>query len=296
MSTTERTNREARKLLLATQAKEDRKVSKPRTSSSGGKKWQPSWRDGVAGLVLGVLSSIALLNLGLIGAIPYLRGDHVYGIGAVVGQLLGITRLRGLPWVAAASSAAGILVVGYTPLVKPLIRACVRTDKLHPVEAVVVLSSDIFPDAQPTDVAQIRLLRGYEVIREGYAKRLVLTRLRPPKQSYEPAVEAQMQRLNIDFTIEETEPVSNTHDEAVEVARLAKARGWKEIILVSDPIHLRRAGAVFEKQGLKVMCTPCIVRNYDLEDLSAPGQRINAFRDWIWEWGGMQVYKRNGWI
>jgi uncharacterized SAM-binding protein YcdF (DUF218 family) len=294
MSTTERTNREARKLLQATQAKEDRKVSKPR--SSPGKNSQPGWRDAGAGLVLGALSAVALLKLGVIGAIPYLRGDHVYGIGAVVGLLLGISRLRWLPWVVAVIAAAGILVVGYTPLVKPLIRACTRTDSLHPVEAVVVLSSDIFPDAQPTDVAQIRLLRGYEVIREGYAKRMVLTRLRPPKQSYEPAVEAQIQRLKIDFTIEETEPVGNTHDEAVEVARLAQARGWKEIILVSDPTHLRRAGAVFEKQGLKVMCTPCIDRSYDLQSLDAPSERIDAFRDWIWEWGGMQYYKRNGWI
>lgn len=293
----ERTNREARKLLLGLQEKEDRKAkSSSSRGSKGRSKGQPGWREALVGILLAVLATFALQRLGLIGMVPVLRGDHAIGVAAVVGLLLGISRVRALLWVGAGVAAAGLLVVGYTPLVHPLIRECVRRDPLRPVEAVVVLGSDIFPDGQMSDAAQIRLLRGYEVIRQGYAKRLVITRLQPPKRSYQPPISAQFDRLGFDIPLEEVGPVRNTHDEALKVSELAQDRGWKQIILVSDASHLRRAGAVFEKTGLKVMCTPCLDRRYDLETLSTPGERWDAFRDWLWEYIGYHTYRRNGWI
>lgn len=294
MPSSERINREGRKLLLGAQARENRSVkSRP---ASAGKKWRPTPVDAAMGAVLGVLSGVALSRLGLIGMIPLLRGDHAYAIAGLVGLVLGISRLRALVLAGAALAALGVLVVGYGPFVKPLANSVVRRDPLRRADAVVVLSSDIFRDGQMTQAAQIRLLRGYEVIREGYAPRLVITRLRPPKESYEPVIEKQLRRLKLEFPIDETLPVGNTHDEAIEVGRLVRDHAWREIILVSDPTHLRRAGAVFEKQGLKVLCTPCADRDYDLENLSTPGERIDAFRDWLWEAIGYEVYKRNGWI
>lgn len=292
MPASERINREGRKLLLRAQTRENRSV---KSRSSSGKKRHPPWQDAIMGAVLGVLTGVALSRLGL-GVIPAFRGDHPYAVAGVLGLLLGMSRLRVLVWAAAGLTALGFLVIGYGPFVQPLVRSEVRRDTLRPADAVVVLSSDIFPDGEFTETAQIRLLRGYELIQEGYAPRLVITRLQPPRESYEPAIDRQLQRLRIDFPIEETLPVGNTHDEAIEVGRLARDRGWKEIILVSDPTHLRRAGAVFEKQGLKVICTPCADREYDLENLNSPFGRIDAFRDWLYNRIGYEIYKRNGWI
>ena len=289
----DRTNREARSILVGRQEREEGKQVERRKAKA---QWRPSWRDGVAGAVLGVLSAMALARLGLIGMIPVLRGDHLYGVAAIAGALLGISRLRALPWTAAGLSAAGMLLIGYTPLVNPLIRECVRRDPLARADAVVVLSSDIFRDGQMMQSAQARFLRGYEVVREGYAPRMIITRLHAPKPSYRPALDAQLDRLDLDFPIEETAPVRNTRDEALAVARLAEARGWSRIILVSDASHLRRAGAAFEKAGLEVLCSPSADREYDLESLDTPDQRLNAFRDWVWEAVGYQTYRRNGWI
>lgn len=288
-------NLEARKLLTSAQVRENRGMKLPRPGKGKSKGQPAGWREAVAGMVLMVLTIFALQRVGL-GTIPLFRGDHALGVAAVLGLLLGISRVRNLLWVVAGVVVAAMLVVAYTPLVHPLIRQCVRRDPLRPVEAVVVLGSDIWPDGQMNDAAQFRFLRGYEVIREGFAKRMVVTRLQPPKGSYLPALRAQAERLDFDFPIEETGQVGNTHDEAIQVSRLARERGWEEVILVSDAWHLRRAGAVFEKAGLKVICTPCPDREYDLDNLSTPMERIDAFRNFLWEWGGYQIYRFRGWI
>lgn len=295
MPSQRKVNQEARSILLNAQHREGRGVKLPRSGKSRSKGQPVTWRDTVMGVILTVLTVYALQRVGL-GTIPLFRGDHALGVGAVLGLLLGLSRVRNLLWVVSGVVVASLLVVSYTPVVKPLIRQCVRRDPLRPVEAVVVLGSDIWPDGQMTQAAQIRLLRGYEVIRSGYARRMVVTRLYPPKQSYLPALRAQMERLELAFPIDEEGPVWNTHDEALKVSALAKERGWKEVILVSDASHLRRAGAVFEKNGLKVICSPSADREYDLENLNTPGERLDAFRDWLWESIGYQIYRFRGWI
>jgi len=255
---------------------------------------RPTWRDGLAGLILGTVTGVSLGELGLQSA-PFFRGEHLLAASALVGVLVGISRLRRALWAAAAVATAGLLLVAYTPLVAEPVRECVRRDGLQRVEAVVVLSSNIQADGEPTEAAQIRLLRGYEVLRAGFAKRLVIPRLMPPKASYMPAVRRQMEALGLDYPVDEVGPVGNTRDEAIAAATLARKEGWRRVILVSDPVHLRRAGAAFEKAGLAVLCTPCAERNYDLSSLAVPAERLHAFRDWLWESLGLWWYRRKGW-
>jgi uncharacterized SAM-binding protein YcdF (DUF218 family) len=221
---------------------------------------------------------------------------HGFGLAALTGALIGATRLRFLLWGAGGAAAAALIVIGYTPLIVPHVRGLVRSDPLRPVEAVVVLSSDIEKSGALTPIAQGRLLRGYELLRQGYAKRLILTRLYPPKGSYVPAVSAQMRNLGLDFPIMETGAVWNTHDEALEVRELARKKGWSEVILVTDPTHTRRAAATFEKEGVRVLCSPCLPRLYDLPTLETPMERIFAFRDWFYEATGWVVYRLRGWV
>jgi uncharacterized SAM-binding protein YcdF (DUF218 family) len=106
----------------------------------------------------------------------------------------------------------------------------------------------------------------------------------------------QMRAFRLDYPIDEVGPVLNTHDEALAVARLAHQRGWQRVLLVSDPLHMRRAAAVFTHAGLPVSCSPCGGGEYDLRSLQGPGDRLAAFRDWVKEWIGCQVYHRRGWM
>jgi uncharacterized SAM-binding protein YcdF (DUF218 family) len=91
-------------------------------------------------------------------------------------------------------------------------------------------------------------------------------------------------------------PAENTHEEALRTAELAGRRGWKTIILVTDPLHMRRAAAVFAKTGLQVVRCPCEHSEYDVRRLDNVPVRVAAFRDWMHEAIGWHVYKRRGWL
>lgn len=254
------------------------------------------WRDAASGAVLGVLAWEAGVYAG-VQALPLLRGPHGLPLAALLGALLGLTRARVVMWWFGGVVAATLLLVGYTPWINGAFRSLIREDPLQPTEAVVVLSSDIFRDGAIPAEAQNRLLRGYEVIQQGFGRRLVVTHLPPPKPSYVPAIREEMQRLGLRFPVEEVPgPVWDTHDEAVAVARLARERGWPRVILVSDPSHLRRAAAAFEKAGVQVLCAPGAVRNYNPHHIWGPQARVEAFRDWLYETVGFQVYRMRGWI
>jgi uncharacterized SAM-binding protein YcdF (DUF218 family) len=216
---------------------------------------------------------------------------------ALAGAVIGLTRLRALLWVLLALLASSVLVLEHTRLVNPgLMQGVIRADPLQPADAVVVLAAAAQKDGELAVDMQYRVLKAYELLGQGFAPRMVLTQQDPPVPSTRPAIEAQMKALGLDFPIDEVAPVANTHDEAFRVAELARERGWKRVLLVTSPLHTRRAGAVFEKAGLPVICVPCVEGEYDLSRLAGPAERLRAFRDWLHEVIGIEGYRRRGWI
>ena len=95
---------------------------------------------------------------------------------------------------------------------------------------------------------------------------------------------------------------SDTHDEAVKTAALAKERAWKSIILVTSASHMRRAEATFRKAGLNVTCAPCnllstVFREDDLDWFHAPHHGgAEAFAIWFHEVLGWLAYRWRGWV
>ncbi|HEU4754968.1 MAG TPA: hypothetical protein VFU47_17810, partial [Armatimonadota bacterium] len=224
MPSQKRVNQKGREVLVSAQRKASGGKKKPAGSSRGPWWERVYWPGAAQGLVLGVVI-YAAGSLVLPQLVPVLRGNHPLPVAALLGAVVGGSRLRPLLWAWAGAVCALLLVVGYTSLVGPAVRSLVRSDRLQPTEAVVVLSSDIEPSGALTALAQARLLRGYELLQEGYARRLVVTRLPPPKKSYVPVVTRQMRNLGLDYLIEETEVVGNTYDEALAVKRLMAHRG-----------------------------------------------------------------------
>jgi uncharacterized SAM-binding protein YcdF (DUF218 family) len=209
---------------------------------------------------------------------------------------MALTRARPLLWAAAVLSVAAWGVVAYTPLVRVLMPLVERQDRLRPMPAIVVLSASQHRDKTMNAAGQQRVIEGYTLLRQGMAPRLVLTNEVVPYGSAVPAVRRQMQMLGLNYPVDEVGPVFDTHDEAVRVAQLARERGWHQVILVTHIWHARRAAAVFEKAGLPVLCAPCVETEYDLSALKSPDDRLHAFRDWLHEIIGYQIYRLRGWI
>ena len=93
--------------------------------------------------------------------------------------------------------------------------------------------------------------------------------------------------------------VHTTHDEAVRMAALARAQGWRRVALVTSPTHTRRACATFERAGLAVVCTPALARDATWggpAPLRSPGDRLRATRLWLHEVVGWLTYRARGWV
>lgn len=256
------------------------------------------------GFLIGILTWLALIVLGV---------EAVPGVGPLTGRplvfpLVGISAgllacnsrrwVRGLFWSGAGVVGALLLLVATTPWMSWLLPRSTG-DPLAFADAVYVCGTSILPDGTPAASMQPRLLQGYELLGQGLAPRLIIPRLRPPAPSYAPVVRRQLTDLGLDRKGEElieTVPVRDTYDEAVAVARLYRERGWRRLILVTSPVHLHRAAAVFRKQELVVLARPALEGNYSLSGSTQPEQRIQAFRNWIREVIGYQVYLWRGWI
>jgi uncharacterized SAM-binding protein YcdF (DUF218 family) len=249
-------------------------------------------RRAAEGFCLGALIGLGCSQLGF-GTL--LQIEDVFILPSLLGAGIALTRARTSLHLAAGIVLFGLLIIGYTPLVRFLMPTVIRQDPIHPAPAIVILSSTVHKDQSLSVRAQERIIEGYALLRQGYSPLLVLTRATTPFGPQTPAVRRQMELLGLRYPIQEVGPVQDTHDEALAVARLARERGWNEVILVTHPWHMRRAAAAFEKAGLSVVCAPCVEGEYDLHAYTPP-DRLRAFRDWLHESVGYQIYRWRGWI
>jgi uncharacterized SAM-binding protein YcdF (DUF218 family) len=215
---------------------------------------------------------------------------------AACGAILALTRLRRFTAGAAVSVLAVMALVAFTPVVKPLLRQLERSDPPTTAPAVVVLGGGAFKDGNASAATEDRLLHGYGVLCRGEAPVLVLTWSPAVAKRWDEVARAQMRGLGLHYTVEVVGPARNTHDEAMAVADLARQRGWGRVILVTDPWHMRRAAATFQKAGVGVICSPCVDRTHDLHDLDDPEDRLAVFRLWVRETCGYSLYKMRGWV
>jgi uncharacterized SAM-binding protein YcdF (DUF218 family) len=243
------------------------------------------------GIVLGTLIGMILCQFGL----ATFRG-YIVLLSAGLCAIACLTRARLLVLITAGFLTMIYLLVAFVPVTGFLMQGLKRQDALKPCPAVVVLGSNAFKDQTLGSDEQERLIKAYEILRQGWAASIVLTRPCPPATPWDGAVRREMEELKLDYPVDVVGPVRDTHDEAVATARLARERGWDTIILVTQPWHMRRAAAAFEKAGLRVFCAPCSEGNYDATNLDGPGDRIAGFHDWLHEETGYLYYRVRGWV
>ena len=249
------------------------------------------------GLAVGATGALLARDLDLPTLVSYWGARAPLTVAAaLLLALLWMTRLR--PLVAAATVALALawLGVAFTPLTHLAAAGLERHDLERPADAVYVLASRVQDDGELTSSAMSRLLHGLELLGQDQAQHLVLGELPPPYAAYAPAARRLMTSLGLKQELLTVGPVTNTREEAVQLARLFKQRGWKSVLLVTSPTHTRRAAATFEREGLVVISSPGMETRFDLETLTFPDERLLAFGTLLHERVGIEVYKRRGWI
>ena len=249
------------------------------------------------GAVLGTLCGLILFLLGVNELVRKDLFQDIFVVPALVGCALSVSPLRKFFRIVTAGLICALFIVGYTPLAPRLQLQLLRKDALAKAPAVVVLSTYLQSDGTLNSAAQERVMQGYILLKRNWANRLVLTANATDFGSQAPAIQNQMKNLGLDaFPVDVVGHVRDTHDEALAVAQLAKERGWSRIILVTHPMHMRRAAGVFEKAGLQVICSPCAEGEFDMLLLTTPNGRLHSFRYWLHETVGIAIYRMRGWM
>jgi uncharacterized SAM-binding protein YcdF (DUF218 family) len=261
------------------------------------------WRLQRAGLgaLLGALAGLLLVQLGARDILGNVKGETIVvvclAIGAAVGSMLRVVAVAVLP----AALLIVYLFVAYSPVVTWGAPAWVRADSL-PVsaEALVVLSADVLSDSALGGAGLDRLLTGIELIERGTAPRIVTSRVAERYDAGLVTSDADQRRaLALGHVSARWDVIPNAHstrDEAVGAARLLLPAGARSIVVVTSPMHTRRACAVFEAVGFTVACRPAWEHAAVTWHPESAHDRLAAFRELAYEELAMVKYRWKGWV
>lgn len=173
-----------------------------------------------------------------------------------------------------------------------------------PYDAVVVLGGFVNQGPEVPDYTEgiDRLFAAFDLLRTGRARHALLCggRVSREEPSAESAIlERQLEAWGIARErIVIDEQSRNTHQNAVEAARIVRERGWTRLLLVTSAFHFERAAGCFRREGLKFDALPVDFRSYDprrssgswLPRVEALNESTMALREYV----GRVVYAFRG--
>lgn len=256
-------------------------------------------RQAAAGAILATLTAVAAHVLG-VQQLLRIPGALFYLPAALVGAIVGISRLRPLLWIFAAVVALICVGVAYTPVVSTLSESHIRRDAIPPrVDAIAVLSAGLTPDGMMRSATLDRLLTGLELVKSGLARTLVVSRESGSFGGKVVSDSADQHRIlalaQVSVPVVFVDSVLTTRTEALRMRAIARTRGWSTVAVVTSPMHTRRACATFEAVGFKVVCVPADARESGLYEGSSGADRLRAFQSWLYETFASSSYRRRGW-
>jgi uncharacterized SAM-binding protein YcdF (DUF218 family) len=234
--------------------------------------------------------------------------DRVTGLGGewvlpgmmLMGFLLGGMGLGRVVRIAATVALATVLAVLWIPALSRLSLAYVRNDPIPsaPVDAIMVLSASVTTDGHLSVDGADRLLGGLDLYRRGVAPRLIVSRV-TNATNHEPSDLGQQrlyQATGLQPEVYVVDSVGTTRLEAVRAWDLARAKGWRRIVVITSPIHTRRACATFAKVGFDVVCRMSPDRSVSIWSLLDGEERLRAFGAWLYEALGWREYRWRDWV
>jgi uncharacterized SAM-binding protein YcdF (DUF218 family) len=197
----------------------------------------------------------------------------------------------------AAIYGLAMAVILYTPFVDVLMRPLIPRDQPARGDVIVVLSAWAMPSGEMNESGLRRAIAAERLYRTGAAPSILITGSPPTSADEGNVLIASarfLEEIGIPAAAMAVEDKSfNTRDSAVNVASLARARGWTRVVLVTDGSHMLRARLAFEHEGLQVAAAPTQMWNVYGE---RPTVRFEKFGAVVHEYGGLLYYRARGWI
>ncbi|HTE44876.1 MAG TPA: YdcF family protein [Gemmatimonadaceae bacterium] len=254
-------------------------------------------------MLLGALLGFLLGQLGFLDATGLRDYTSAVSSTALVTLILGLVRVgRRIVFVVTMLVFAAYLAIAFTELTAGVTSRWVRSDVLPsaPIDAIVVLSSDVRRDSTIDDEAVDRLLTGLELAKAKGIPRLVTTRTKIKVYDRFVTSDVDQGRLvhlaGLDSIWTVVDSVSSTRDEATHTARLLLPAGARTILVVTNPMHTHRACLTFEAVGFRTYCVPSRQHSFMTLHPWSPSDHLAAFRDYLYERLGMIKYRWKGWL
>lgn len=164
-----------------------------------------------------------------------------------------------------------IALLGWLAVVGIRIHRFGSMDQARPADCIIVLGAAVSGD-MPSPVFEERLRHGVNLQRQGMARRLILTGgYGAGSRHPESAVGATYARRNgvPDAALLTEERSHTTKQNLIEAAALMKEHRLRSAIIVSDPLHMKRAMMMAGDLGMEAVSSP------------TPSSRYRTWRTWL---------------
>ena len=166
----------------------------------------------------------------------------------------------------------------------------------QPADAIVVFAGGVGENGKAGGGFQERVTQAVELYRAGFAPRLIFSSgyvftLREAELMKTVAVD---NGVPADAILLE-EQARNTHENVDLTGRILDRHGWKRILLVSSPYHMRRALLTWRRvaPGITVVPTPVPQSQFYTHEWGASLEQIRGI---LHEYAALADYWRRGWI
>ena len=196
-----------------------------------------------------------------------------------------------------------VVLAGVFPVAAAFTRRLLVADPPRRADAIVVLGGGVHDARTPSAITTTRLVHGLRLHHRGYAPVVILTGGNPLDPAVpEAAVMALVaQEVGVPpgaLVVERTAARTSTQGEAV--ARIARERGIRSILLVTSAEHSYRSVRVFRKTGLDVISTPAIPQRLPRLSIALEPQyvfaRVCALQSVVYESVALALYWWRGWL
>jgi uncharacterized SAM-binding protein YcdF (DUF218 family) len=189
-----------------------------------------------------------------------------------------------------------VLVIACTPVTRYLLKPLAIEEEVKDSDLIVVLGGGVNQGRYLTLISSQRMVKGVQLYFEGRAKKILFSGGMPGKATVSEAtvLGQEARRLNVppqDILLEKKS--QNTHDQALEVKKIAEPIRVKSILLVTSFTHMKRALLAFEKVGFKVY--PAFA-DPDEKYAGNALDRLSLFPRLAHEYAGMVYFHIMGWL
>lgn len=159
-----------------------------------------------------------------------------------------------------------LLIVGiaWTAFTGIMISKTGGEDHSQPSDCIIVLGTAAY-GAKPSPVFEERIRHGITLFNKGDAPLIIFTGGRSERASHAESEAAEIYAIAHGIPssaiLKETKS-RTTHQNLVEAKALMELSGLDSAIIVSDPLHLRRAAAMAEDLGISAVTSPTPTSRY----------------------------------